>query len=114
MAHEFDGYWGQVPIRDLTPISIKLIAPSTSQAPGTPQSTPKTTPLQTSVTCAGVLSIQGRNEKRRGRQTTQGSRSTAREIPCNLARRFPLYGVEVDGLPLRMARREKETRATEP
>ena len=36
------------------------------------------------------------------------------EIPCNFARRFPLYGVEADGLPLRVARREKENRATEP
>ncbi len=36
------------------------------------------------------------------------------EIPCNLARRFPLYGVEADGLSLRVARRKKENRATEP
>jgi hypothetical protein len=36
------------------------------------------------------------------------------EIPCNLARRFPLYGVEADGLPLRLARREEENRAAEP
>jgi len=35
------------------------------------------------------------------------------EIPCNLARRFPLYGVEADGLPLSVARRDKENRATE-
>ena len=40
--------------------------------------------------------------------------SILREIPCNLARRFPLYGVEADGLPLRVARREKENRMTEP
>ena len=36
------------------------------------------------------------------------------EIPCNLAWHFPLYGVEADGLPLRVVRREKENRATEP
>ena len=48
------------------------------------------------------------------RQTAQGSGSIPHEIPCNFARRFPLYGVEADGLPLRVARREKENRATEP
>ena len=48
------------------------------------------------------------------RQTAQGSRSIPHEISCNFARRFPLYGVEVDGLPLRVARRDKENRATEP
>ena len=36
-------------------------------------------------------------------QTAQGSRSVPHEIPCNFARRFPLYGVEADGLHLRKA-----------
>ena len=36
------------------------------------------------------------------------------EISCNLAWRFPLYGVEADGLLLSVARREKENRAIEP
>ena len=47
-------------------------------------------------------------------QTAQRSRSIPREISCNFARRFPLYGVEADGLPLRVARRDKEYRAMEP
>src|ERR1035441_1030281 len=32
------------------------------------------------------------------RQTAQESRSIFHEISCNFARRFPLYGVEADGL----------------
>ena len=43
-------------------------------------------------------------------QTAQRSRSIPREISCNLARRFPLYGVEADGLPLRAPWRLEETR----
>src|ERR1035441_2286720 len=40
--------------------------------------------------------------------------SIPHKIPCNLSRRFPLYGVEAGGLPLRAARRKQENRATKP
>jgi hypothetical protein len=36
------------------------------------------------------------------------------EISCNLARRFPLYGMGASGLPLRVARSGKGNHATEP
>ena len=101
-------------VRDLTPTTIKLMGRSISREPGNPQSTPKPARLQICVTCAGVFSIQGQNERNVVRQTAQGSRSIPHEIPCNFARRFPLYGVEADGRPLRVARRDKENRATEP
>jgi hypothetical protein len=38
--------------------------------------------------------------------------SIPQKILCNLSRRFPLYGVEADGLPLRVARCENENRVT--
>ena len=101
-------------VRGFTPISIKLLGRSISPEPGNPQSTPKPVRLQISVTCTGVFSIQEQMKRDVVRQTAQGSRSIPREIPCNLARRFPLYGVEADGLFLRVARREKENRVTEP
>jgi hypothetical protein len=101
-------------VRGLTPISSKIMGRSISAEPGNPQSTPKPARLQISVTCAGVFSIQGQDERNVVRQTAQGSRSIPRKIPCNLARRFPLYGVEADGLPLRVAQREKKNYATEP
>ena len=97
-----------------TPISVKLMGRSISSKPGNPRATSKAARLQFSVTCAGVFSIQGQMQRDVVRQTAQGSRSIPHEIPCNLARRFPLYEVEADGLPLRVARREKETRLTEP
>ena len=100
--------------RALALISIKLMVRSINPEPGNPQSTPKPVRLQISVTCAGVFSIQGQNERDVVRQTAQGCRSIPREISCNFARRFPLYGVEADGLPLWLARREEVTRATEP
>ena len=33
--------------------------------------------------------------------------SIPREIPCNLSRRFPLYGVEAGGLPAKAAQRKE-------
>src|ERR1019366_2175525 len=32
--------------------------------------------------------------------------SIPHEVPCNLSRRFPLYGVEADGLPAKAAQRK--------
>ena len=91
-------------VRGLTPTTIKSMGRSISPEPGHPQSTPKAARLQISVTCAGVFSIQGQDERNVVRQTAQGRRSIPYEIPCNLARRFPLYGMEAYGLPLRVAR----------
>ena len=76
--------------RALALISIKLMVRSINPEPGNPQSTPKPVRLQISVTCAGVFSIQGQNERDVVRQTAQGCRSIPREISCNFARRFPL------------------------
>ena len=33
--------------------------------------------------------------------------SNPNEIPCNLCRRFPLYGVEAGGLPVKAAQRKQ-------
>jgi hypothetical protein len=59
-------------VRGFTPISIKLMVRSISPEPGNPQSTPKPVRLQISVTCAGVFSIQGQNEKRCGQANCSG------------------------------------------
>jgi hypothetical protein len=55
-----------------TPISVKLMGRSIRPEPGNPQSAPKPARLQISVTCAGVFSIQGQNEKRRGQANCSG------------------------------------------
>ena len=60
-------------VRGFTPISIKLMVRSISPEPGNPQSTPKPVRLQISVTCAGVFSIQGQNEKRCGQANCSGN-----------------------------------------